>query len=81
MSHLHSHRGVFLRVNEQLIVAGSKPVGGKHYRSVTLTSIKDNIIYCNTLGYAEKDPTCCPTIKRSTQFELKANKLKELPRQ
>ncbi len=68
---------VFLRVKGRLVHVADTPVGGKHYRKIELTSISDNVMFFNTTDYAENDPTCCPTIKGSTQYVLEGNKLKE----
>jgi len=36
---------VFIRVKSQLVHVADTPVGGKHYRSIELRSIKNNIMY------------------------------------
>jgi len=70
---------VFLRTNGKLTPLDHATVGGKFYRAVKLISIQDGIINLATTGYAPHDPTCCPTIKGTTQYQLDANKLKEIP--
>ncbi len=71
---------VFLRRNGRLVYTAIQPVGGKNRRSIELTSIKDNIIFLDTTGYAKRDPSCCPTIKGQTRYALVRNKLTELRR-
>ena len=69
---------VFVRLKGRLVHAADTVVGGKHYRAIDVNSIRNNVIYCNTTDYADNDPTCCPTIKGSTKYVLKGNKLNEL---
>ena len=71
---------VFLRQNGRLVYAALQPVGGKNRRSIELTSIRDNVIFLDTTGYAKRDPSCCPTIKGRTRYALVRNKLTELRR-
>ena len=47
---------VFLRVKGQFVPVASRSVGGKHYRSIALKAIKDNVVLFDTLNY--KVPTC-----------------------
>ncbi len=69
---------VFLRRNGRLVHIAHKEVGGKSFRAIELTSIKDNVIMLKTTDYGEKDPTCCPTIEGSTRYVLNGARLKEL---
>jgi hypothetical protein len=69
---------VFLRTNGKLTPLDHATVGGKFYRAAKLISIQDGLINLDTTGYAPHDPTCCPTIKGTTQYQLVANKLKEI---
>jgi hypothetical protein len=71
---------VFLRKNGRLVYAAHKQVGGKNMRSIELTSIKDNLMFCDTTDYAKRDPSCCPTIKGRTSYALVRNKLTEMRR-
>ena len=68
---------VFVRQNGQLVAAAHAPVGGKLQRDVTLEAIRDNLIICKTLSYAQNDPACCPTKKGSARFALVDGSLKE----
>jgi hypothetical protein len=70
---------VFLRTDGKLAPLDHATVGGKFYRAAKLISIQDGIINLATTGYAAHDPTCCPTIKGTTQYQLVDNKLKEVP--
>jgi len=69
---------VFVRVKGRPVPIAHALVGGKNYRAVEIKAIENGAILCNTLAYAPKDPSCCPTIKRSTRYALQGNKLKEL---
>jgi len=69
---------VFVRVKEQLVPVAYAAVGGKNYRAIAMRAIEDGVILCETIGYAPKDPSCCPTIKGSTRYVLEGEKLKEL---
>jgi len=68
---------VFVRKKTGLVFAARTPVGGKNRRGMELTSIKDNVIYFDSTGYADRDPSCCPSIKGTTSFTLVGNKLIE----
>ena len=68
---------VFVRKKTGLVFAARTPVGGKNRRGMELTSIKDNVIYFDTTGYADRDPSCCPSVKGTTTFTLVRNKLIE----
>ena len=69
---------VFVRESGRLVAVAHAPVGGKNYRAIVMKAIKDNVILCETTGYAPKDPSCCPTIKGTTRYVLDGEKLKEL---
>jgi hypothetical protein len=68
---------VFLQTKTALVYAAHREVGGKNFREVDLSSIDDGVINLGTTNYADKDPSCCPTIKGSTQFVLTGRNLKE----
>jgi|SRR5262252_259549 len=68
---------VFLRKNGQLVYAAHREVGGKNYREMEITSIKDNVILFEATAYAARDPSCCPTLKGSTRYVLTGARLIE----
>ena len=68
---------VFIRKKTGLVFAAKTPVGGKNRRGMELTSIKDNVMHLDTTGYADRDPSCCPSIKGTTSFTLTGRKLTE----
>jgi hypothetical protein len=68
---------VFVRKKTGLVFAAKTPVGGKNHRGMELTSIKDNVMHFDTTGYADRDPSCCPSIKGTTTFTLTRRKLTE----
>jgi hypothetical protein len=68
---------VFLSRNGRLVYAAHTPVGGKNRRAMELTSIKDNLMFFDTTGYAKRDPACCPTIKGRTRYALVGKTLTE----
>ena len=68
---------VFVRKKTGLVFAARTPAGGKNRRSIDLTSIKDNVMYFDTTGYADSDASCCPSIKGKTSFTLTGRKLVE----
>ena len=68
---------VFVRKKTGLVFAARTPAGGKNRRSIDLTSIKDNVMYFDTTGYADSDGSCCPSIKGKTSFTLAGRKLVE----
>lgn len=74
------HLAVFLRLKGRLVPVADAIVGGKTYRSAQIASIKNNVIFLRILNFAENDPSCCPSLKGATRYELEGNKLKELPR-
>jgi len=69
---------VLVRVKGRLVPVARTVAGGKNYRAIKIKAIKDNMIWCDTTGYAPNDPSCCPTIKGSTRYALEGKKLKEL---
>lgn len=70
---------VFIKLkNGKLKYITDDGVGGKNSRAVWLVSIKNNKILLNTKEYADSDGSCCPSIKRKTQYVLLKNKLKEV---
>jgi hypothetical protein len=73
------HLAVFLRTNGKLVPLDHATVGGKLYRAVKLIAIQNGVINLATTDYATHDPACCPTIKGTTQYQLVASKLKEIP--
>lgn len=68
---------VFVRKKTGLVFAARMAVGGKNHRGMELTSIKDNVMYFDTMDYAARDPSCCPSIKGTTRFTLVGNRLVE----
>jgi hypothetical protein len=72
------HLAVFVRVKGRLVHAAHRPVGGKYYRAIELTEIKDNVMLFKTTDYAEGDPRCCPSIDGTTRYVLRGGGLKEL---
>ena len=68
---------VFVRKKTGLVFAARTAAGGKNRRSIDLTSIKDNVMYFDTTGYTDRDPSCCPSIKGKTSFTLTGRKLVE----
>jgi len=68
---------VFVRKKTGLVFPARTPAGGKNRRSIDLTSIKDNVMYFDTTGYADGDGSCCPSIKGKTSFKLTGRKLVE----
>ena len=68
---------VFLQTKKGLVYAAHQPVGGKNHRDVDLTSISNGLINLNTVNYAPKDPSCCPTIKGRTTYALAGGVLRE----
>ena len=68
---------VFLQTKKGLVYAAHEPVGGKNHRDVDLTAISNGLINLNTVNYAPKDPSCCPTIKGRTTYALAGGVLRE----
>jgi len=71
---------VFLRRKGRLVYAARTPVGGKGRRSIELTALSDNMMFFDTTAYADRDPSCCPTIKGRTRYAVVGNKLTETRR-
>jgi hypothetical protein len=69
---------VFVRAKGRLAHGANTPVGGKYYRAIELTGIRDNVMLFKTTDYAESDPRCCPSIEGTTRYVLKGDGLKEL---
>lgn len=69
---------VFVRSKGGLIPIAHAVAGGKSNRDVELQSIKNNVIFCQTLKYGPRDPSCCPTKKGTTRFVLSKGRLKEI---
>ena len=72
------HLAVFVRLKGRLVHAAHTPVGGKNYRAIELTGIKNNVMEFKTTDYAEGDPRCCPSIEGTTRYVLTGGALKEL---
>ena len=68
---------VFLRTKKGLVNTANQAVGGKNHREAELVSISEGLINLSTVAYGPKDPSCCPTIKGTTQFALVGRSLKE----
>lgn len=68
----------FARVKGRLVHITHAAIGGKLNRSVDLKSIRNNVIFFQTLAYRAKDPSCCPSKKGTARFVLIGNKLKEI---
>lgn len=67
--------GVFKRTNGNLVYVTHTSVGGKSYRDVELDSISNGLIDLTTMGFAKKDPSCCPTLKGKARYKLALGKL------
>ena len=68
---------VFTRRNGKLSALTHTEVGGKSVRSVELTSVENNWILLDTMGYGPNDPQCCPTVKGTTKYVLTGRTLRE----
>jgi hypothetical protein len=68
---------VFARRDGQLVAVTHTPVGGKSRRSVDLGSVNNRRVNLDTLSYAPKDASCCPSIKATTSYVLVGQKLRE----
>jgi hypothetical protein len=68
---------VFIREKGRLMHAAHTPVGGKYYRSIKLTAIRDNVMIFKTFDYAASDPRCCPSIEGTTKYVLSGGVLRE----
>jgi len=69
---------VFARAKGRLVYVTHAAIGGKLRRSVDLTSIRNNVIFFQTLAYRANDPSCCPSRKGTAKFVLIGKKLKEI---
>ena len=68
---------VFTRQKGKLSALTRTEVGGKSVRSVELMSVEDNAILLETMGYAPKDASCCPSVKGATRYVLSRRTLRE----
>jgi len=71
---------VFTRGDGRLLPLTYTEVGGKSTRSVELTSVDDNTIRLETLGYGPQDASCCPSVKGTTGYVLVGRALREQKR-
>jgi hypothetical protein len=71
---------VFARGDGRLLPLTYTEVGGKSTRSVELTSVDDNTIRLDTLGYGPQDASCCPSVKGTTGYVLVGRALREQKR-
>ena len=69
---------VFVRSKSGLVPIAHTVAGGKSNRDVELQSIKNNVIFFQTLKYGPRDPSCCPSKKGTTRFVLSKGRLKEI---
>jgi len=68
---------VFTRQKGKLSALTRAEVGGKSVRSVELTSVEDDAILLETMGYAPKDASCCPSVRGETRYVLSGKTLRE----
>lgn len=68
---------VFARRDGHLVAVTHTPVGGKSRRSVNLGSVNNRRVNLETLSYAPKDASCCPSIKATTSYVLLGQTLRE----
>jgi hypothetical protein len=68
---------VFARRGGHLVPLTHTSVGGKSRRSVELDSIDNRRVNLQTLSYAPKDASCCPSIKATTLYVLVGHTLRE----
>jgi len=68
---------VFTRQKGKLSALTRAEVGGKSVRSVELTSVEDDAILLETMGYAPKDASCCPSVRGATRYVLSGRTLRE----
>jgi len=68
---------VFARRGGHLVAIAHTPVGGKSRRSVELSSVDNQRVNLQTLSYAPKDASCCPSIKGTTSYVLLGQRLSE----
>jgi hypothetical protein len=68
---------VFGRRDRHLVAITHTPVGGKSRRSVELGSVTHQRVNLETLSYAPKDASCCPSMKATTSYVLLDQTLRE----
>ena len=68
---------VFGRRDQHLVAITHTPVGGKSRRSVELGSVTQQRVNLETLSYAPKDASCCPSMKATTSYVLLGQTLRE----
>ncbi|HZE71992.1 MAG TPA: hypothetical protein VE135_20975 [Pyrinomonadaceae bacterium] len=68
---------VFARRGGHLVAVAHTPVGGKSRRSVELGPVDNQRVNLETLSYAPKDASCCPSIKGTTSYVLLGQRLRE----
>lgn len=68
---------VFTRRRGHLVANTHTAVGGKSRRSVDLTSVNNLRVNLETLSYAPKDASCCPSLKATTSYVLRGRTLLE----
>jgi hypothetical protein len=68
---------VFARRDGHLVAVTHTPVGGKSRRSVDLDTVNNRRVDLKTLSYAQKDASCCPSIKGRTSYVLLGQTLQE----
>ena len=68
---------VFARRGGHLVAVTHTAVGGKSRRSVDLSSVNNRRVNLETLLYAPKDASCCPSLKATTSYVLRGGKLRE----
>jgi hypothetical protein len=66
------YRAVFTRQKGKLPALTRTEVGGKSVRSVELTSVEDDAILPETLGYAPKDASCCLSVRGQRGMSCRA---------
>ena len=68
---------VFARRSGHLVAVAHTPVGGKSRRSIELSSVEKQRVNLQTLSYAPRDASCCPSIKGTTSYVLVGQSLRE----
>src|SRR5262245_4690398 len=71
------HLAVFTHRKGKLVAIAQTAVGGKSWRSVELSSVEAEKVQLETLSYAPKDASCCPSIKGTTSYALVGQTLRE----
>ena len=69
-ANVHCELAVFALRNGQWALLGKAELGQGDVKEV-----KAGIIHAESIKYSAKDPLCCPSLKRSVRFGLKAGKL------